>query len=233
MPTPHAHPGHSACNTIHELPKVEDHLKEEKGNPSRLIGSKESSVNGKRKGNAQEETLVVSATMRSNVEKQSNRPLLLQNRRRKKAREKCTENGARLEKRSRRPCKDCNSGKCTNQLCDSWHPRVCQIAKRNWGKFGEKCAFMHREVGIPTKPRKKTGGWSPASLTERKQSFMGGPSQFDCNTCRKLLHLSTPLPLRTSQVDTNSSVHTWIDVDMWACASTSGHHKLPALPDDD
>ena len=54
---------------------------EAKGNQSALMGSKENALNGKRKESAQEETLAVSATTRTNVEKQCNRPLLLQNRR--------------------------------------------------------------------------------------------------------------------------------------------------------
>ena len=44
-------------------------------------GSKESAINGKSRDSAQEETIVVSATMETNVAKQHNRPLLHQNRR--------------------------------------------------------------------------------------------------------------------------------------------------------
>ena len=46
-----------------------------------LKESKENAVNGKRKDSVQKETLAVSATMKVNVDKQRNRPLLLQNRR--------------------------------------------------------------------------------------------------------------------------------------------------------
>ena len=56
---------------------------EAKGNPSALTESKESAINGKRKDSAQEETLVVSATVRINVEWRCSHPLLHQNRRRK------------------------------------------------------------------------------------------------------------------------------------------------------
>ena len=44
-------------------------------------GSKESAINGKSRDSAQEETIVVSATMEANVAKQHNRPLPHQNRR--------------------------------------------------------------------------------------------------------------------------------------------------------
>ena len=54
---------------------------EVKGNLSVLKESKENAVNGKWKDSAQQETLAVSATMKVNVDKQRNRPLLLQNRR--------------------------------------------------------------------------------------------------------------------------------------------------------
>ena len=54
---------------------------EVKGNLSALKESKENAVHGKRKDSAQKETLAVSATMKVNVDKQRNRPLLLQNRR--------------------------------------------------------------------------------------------------------------------------------------------------------
>ena len=53
---------------------------EVKGNLSALKESKENVVNGKRKDSAQKETLAVSATMKVNVEKTRNRPLLLQSR---------------------------------------------------------------------------------------------------------------------------------------------------------
>ena len=46
------------------------------------IGSKENAINGKRVDSAQKETLSVSATMKINVEKHCNCPLLVQNRRR-------------------------------------------------------------------------------------------------------------------------------------------------------
>ena len=46
----------------------QEHQRNAKGNQSALMGSKESAINGKQKDSAQEETLVVFATMRTNVE---------------------------------------------------------------------------------------------------------------------------------------------------------------------
>ena len=51
------------------------------GNMSVLKGNKEKAINGMRKDSAPRETLAGSATMRRSVQKQHNRPLLLQNRR--------------------------------------------------------------------------------------------------------------------------------------------------------
>ena len=47
----------------------QEHRRTAKGNLSALNGSQESATNGQRKDSAPEETLVVSATMRRNVEK--------------------------------------------------------------------------------------------------------------------------------------------------------------------
>ena len=93
----------------------QEHRRKAKGNPSALTGSKESAINGKRKDSAQEETLVVSATMRINVEKQCAHPLLLQNRRLKAMgkilrKEKLSVTGVRLgrelEDRAKTPSVD-------------------------------------------------------------------------------------------------------------------------------
>ena len=59
------------------------HRLKAQGNLSALKESKESSINGKKKDSAQEETPAVSATMRTNVESQRTHPLQPQNRRQK------------------------------------------------------------------------------------------------------------------------------------------------------
>ena len=61
----------------------QEHPRKAKGNRSALKGSQQNAINGKRKDSADEETRVVSATMRTNGANQIDRPLLLQNRRRK------------------------------------------------------------------------------------------------------------------------------------------------------
>ena len=75
-------------------------------------------------------------------------------------------------KRSRRPGKDHISGKCTKLLCDSWQCPVCQNHKTESGcEFGEKCAFVHREVDSPPtrKPKKTVGKGSVAVLKNSRQ----------------------------------------------------------------
>ena len=132
----------------------QEHL--QKANRSALKGSRESAINGMQKDSAQEEIHVVSATMRTNVENQRAHPLLLQNRRRKS--EGMSLRGRSPSgKRSRRPCKDYISGKCTNPSCDSWHPPVCQNFKTHSGcKFGESWSECTERLKVSlTKDRKR------------------------------------------------------------------------------
>ena len=104
---------------------------EAKGNPSVC---KESQENGRRKVCAQERTLVVSFTMRINVGKRCDRPLLFQNRRRtaieNSSRGKVLSGRSPSGKRSRRPCKDYISGECTNHVTFGVLPSV-NITKHN------------------------------------------------------------------------------------------------------
>ena len=48
---------------------------------------------------------------------------------------------------SRWPCKDYLKGTCTNSFCEKWHLAECLFYKTKSGcRFGEKCAFAHRQV---------------------------------------------------------------------------------------
>ena len=51
-------------------------------------------------------------------------------------------------RKRQKPCKKHFKGNCTNPSCDLWHPPECQHYKTQSGcKFGDKCVFMHMEVG--------------------------------------------------------------------------------------
>ena len=55
------------------------------------------------------------------------------------------------------PCKDYLKGTCNNSFCERWHPPECSFYKTKSGcRFGEKCAYAHRQVDEqPTKRSKK------------------------------------------------------------------------------
>ena len=133
---------------------------EAEGNLSALIGSKENGINGKQKDRAQEETLVVFATVRINVEKQRNRPLLHQNRRLKamgKILRGRSLRGVRLERVLEDRAKTSSVGKCTNPSCDSWHLPVFPNSKTESGcRFGKNAPLCtERLTGSPTKNRRR------------------------------------------------------------------------------
>ena len=142
-----------------------------KGNPSALIGSKERAINGKRKDSAQEETLVVSATLRINVE--NRRALLLLQNRRQKAmskflRKKSPKCCSASERRSRRPNKDNINGKCTNPLRLLAFLLYVKITQR---KFGEK------KLSDCTKRRhKRTPQRPPNQQTPKRAGALTSPS---------------------------------------------------------
>ena len=58
---------------------------------------------------------------------------------------------------SRWPCKDYLRGTCNNSFCEKWHPPECLYYKTKSGcRFGEKCAFAHRQVDEQPTKRSKT-----------------------------------------------------------------------------
>ena len=116
----------SARNSEARKPR-QDHQPKAKRNQSAF---QENAVSGKRKDSSQEETLVVSATMRINVEKQRDRPLVLQNRRRKAMvyfirRREPSEANVRLVKDLEERTKTTS----VENARDSWHAPVCQNYK--------------------------------------------------------------------------------------------------------
>ena len=114
------------------------------------VEKQENAINEKSRDSAQEETIVVSATMDTNVAKQHNRPLLPQNRRLRAAgknprKGKLSGSRSPIGKRYQRPCKDYIRG----SSCDLWRPPECQHYKTQSGcKFGEKGVFRDKELTV-------------------------------------------------------------------------------------
>ena len=67
------------------------------------------------------------------------------------------------------PCKDYFRGTCNNSFCEKWHPPECLFYKTKSGcRFGEKCAFAHRQVDEqPTKRSKTNNDKSAVALLKK------------------------------------------------------------------
>ena len=122
------------------------------------------------KENAHKETPAASAAMRMNVGKstRSSSPAPKPQTKsdgKNSPKENSLRGRSPSGKRSRRPCKDCIRGKCTNPSRDYRHPPVCQNHKTESGcRFVEKCAFMHGEVDRQPCKRPNNGEGSVALL---------------------------------------------------------------------
>ena len=58
---------------------------------------------------------------------------------------------------SRWLCKDYLKATCINSFCEKWHPPECFFYKTKSGcRFGDKCAFAHRQVDEQPTKRSKT-----------------------------------------------------------------------------
>ena len=70
---------------------------------------------------------------------------------------------------SRRPCQDYLRGTCNNSFCERWHPPECWYYKTKGGyRFGEKCAFAHRQVDEqPTKRSQKNDVKSAVAMLNK------------------------------------------------------------------
>ena len=70
---------------------------------------------------------------------------------------------------SRWPCKDYLRGTCNNSFCEKWHPPEGLFYKTKSGcRFGEKCAFAHRQVDEqPTKRSKPNDDKSAVALLKK------------------------------------------------------------------
>ena len=63
-------------------------------------------------------------------------------------------------------CKDYLKGTCTTPFCEKWHPPECLFHKSGNGcRFGEKCAYAHRQVDEqPSKKSQKNGDKSALAM---------------------------------------------------------------------
>ena len=73
---------------------------------------------------------------------------------------------------SRWPCKDYLRGTCNNSFCEKWHPPECLYYKTKSGcRFGEKCAFAHRQVDEQPTKRSKTNNDKSAVAMLKKGNW--------------------------------------------------------------
>ena len=84
---------------------------------------------------------------------------------------------------SRWPCKDYLRGICNNSFCEKWHPPECLYCKtKSCCRFGEKCAFAHRQVDEqPTKRSKTNNDKSAVALLKKGDWQEREPVTDDCH----------------------------------------------------
>ena len=84
---------------------------------------------------------------------------------------------------SRWPCKDYLRGTCNNSFCEKWHPPECLFYKTKSGcRFGEKCAFAHRQVDEqPTKRSKTNNDKSAVAILKKGDREERGPVTDQCH----------------------------------------------------
>ena len=81
---------------------------------------------------------------------------------------------------SRWPCKDYLRGTCNNSFCEKWHPPECLFYKTKSGcRFGEKCAFAHRQVDEQPTKRSKTNNDKSAVAMLKKGNWQERESVTD------------------------------------------------------
>ena len=79
---------------------------------------------------------------------------------------------SRSGRMSRWPCKDYLRGTCNNSFCEKWHPPECLYYKSKSGcRFGEKCAFAHRQVDEHPTKRSKTNNERSAVAMLKKGNW--------------------------------------------------------------
>ena len=133
-----------------------------------------------RAGSVLKETIAVSATISISVEKlhhQIRLRILSCSRMSENHREPEVPEESPSGRMSRWPCKDYFKGTCNNSFCEKWHPPECLFYKTKSGcRFGEKCAFAHRQVDEqPTKRSKKNDDKSAVAMLKKGDWHERGP----------------------------------------------------------
>ena len=78
------------------------------------------------------------------------------------------------------PCKDYLRGTCNNSSCEKWHPPECLFYKTKSGcRFGEKCAFAHRQVDEQPTKRSQTNNDKSAVAMLKKGNWQERESVTD------------------------------------------------------
>ena len=165
--------------------------------------------NWKPTGSALKETIAVSVTMSINVQKMTqpnpSPNSFMQQDERKTSRTRSPRGKSPSGRMSRWPCKDYFKGTCTNSFCEKWHPPECLFYKTKSGcRFGEKCAYAHRQVDEQPSKRLKENDKSALAMlvawkvvlycSNRASIFRGNhPSvsnSLDCNDWAAYKHHS-------------------------------------------
>ena len=157
---------------------------------------------GKATGSVLKETIAVSVTISTSVQKQHSRILLralLRGRMREMYREpEVPEAKSPSGRMSRLPCKDYLKGTCTNSFCEKWRPPVCLFYKSENGcRFGEKCSYAHRQFEEQPSKRSKKNGDKSAVAMLKKYTTIGlrisgyGAADVFINFAEELKHTET------------------------------------------
>ena len=113
---------------------------------------------------------------------------------------------------SRWPCKDYLRGTCNNSFCEKWHPPECLYYKTKSGcRFGEKCAFAHRQVDEQPTKRSKTNNDKSAVTMLKKGNWQESVT----DGC----HDRTVQPVKRSdkKLEQNSSKRRFSDARQLGC----------------
>ena len=135
--------------------------------------------NGKPTGSVWKETIAVSATISTSVEKLHHQIrfwILSCSRMSAMHREpEVPEAKSPSGRMSRWSCKDYFKGTCNNSFCEKWHPPEWLFHKsESCCRFGEKCSYAHRQVDEqPSKRFIKNGDKSAVALLTRTQQVGG------------------------------------------------------------
>ena len=131
--------------------------------------------NGSSTGSGLKETIAVSATIWISVEKvhhQIRLRILSCGRMSENHRGPEVPEVSPSGRMSRWPCKDYLRGTCNNSFCEKWHPPECLYYKTKSGcRFGEKCAFAHRQVDEQPTKRSKTNNDKSAVVMLKKGNW--------------------------------------------------------------